>query len=276
VHCVFGFLEWSELLRCARTCRLWLGDVASLPPSCALSVSSGEQAEQLLRSALRAPVGELNYGTLTLLNLAALASQLPRLRRLKLLLPLSELLRVPLGFPSRLQVLELHSIGIGVAMEGRSAIFSRFVERVAGVVPPTLHSLALNADDHSLPLSLAALAALARIDSLTALHVTVDWDDPAVRTFCRGLPLLRSLRRTRYWWTAASLAQLTEGELGVDYPPLESLGKVAAVDEAIFATAAAAAQLDRTAAERDQTARRATAAGRTAAAALFTREAWRA
>jgi len=242
LHCVFAFLEWRELGNCACVCRDWQIAAASVPPSTSLTVGSQEQAEQLLRSPLRSHVAALKDVALTgmLFNgdgwlwplLDRVAVRLERLRHLQLQLPFSQLPYLPLRFPSRLQSLVLRIfVYNAVLAAAESAPLARFAERLAGAVPPTLCSLTLYAgDNHSLPLPLAGLAALARVDSLTALHVTMDWDEPGVRALCRGLRQLRSLLRARenwsVYWTAPELSQLTEGGFGVDYSPLESLGRV--------------------------------------------------
>lgn len=91
-----------------------------------------------------------------------------------------------------------------------------------------------------------ALTALARVGSLSELHVDGLWEFPEVRRAFRGMRKLRKLHRvtvtslrklldTAASWDAASLAQLTGGEAGVDYPQgLQSLGAVGPVDESML------------------------------------------
>jgi len=78
------------------------------------------------------------------------------------------------------------------------------------------------------------LGVLAQIGSLTELRLDALWEDAAVQLIYRNALQLRVLHRVTArrllggtvvnGWNERSLQRLTEGECGVDYPPLQALG----------------------------------------------------
>jgi len=182
--------------------------------------------------------------------LPTVAVGLPQLHRLELRVPLAKVDQRAIGLPSQLRSLHL-TVCVSAATplsSGDGAALLRLAEQFVAAAPPSLNSLRLSIQQQPFSYFLlpsAVLAFLARIPTLTELAVDAPWEDAAVRAAFRGMRQLRTLHRVGVGfephlvnrfagWDAASLAQLTEGQIGVDYPPLESLGWMTTVDEAML------------------------------------------
>jgi len=175
------------------------------------------------------------------------AARLPWLTNLQLRSPLDALWLVNFVPPALLSL----SLTVRLVFSERDAKIS--VEKCAALTGVLAHVVAASPPQlrcselvclrgrQRLLVPSVLLSPLARWVSLTDLRIDVPWEDVVAQQTLCGMLQLRAMRWGDTWistepdrWPRSALKQLTAGEVGVDYPRLESLGHMVAISDAVL------------------------------------------